>query len=152
MLSHTDTQKIEWILPFQSKEVHIHKYCTSTKTASGWKGVNTFQKSTHTCSLARPASSQQHHVTTSPHFADEWLQQCPPTDGRTDVDQHADVEEHDQGHPLSHSQKTCRNALHTANYCTIHDRAERGSAKIWEQDTWIITKKLQHNLNQIFIE
>lgn len=34
--------------------------------------------------------------------------------------------------------KTCRNALHTANYCTTLHREERGNAKIW-QDTWIIT-------------
>lgn len=78
-------------------------------------------------------------MTTSPHFANEWLQQCLPADGGIDADQHADVAEYDEGHPLTHSQKTCRNALHTANYCTSRHREERGSAKIWE-DTWIITK------------
>lgn len=72
----------------------------------------------HTCSLARPASSQQHHVTASLHFADEWLQQCLPADCEIDVDQHADAVEHDQGHTLIHSQETCRNAQNTANYCT----------------------------------
>lgn len=98
-------------------------------------------------------------MTTSPHFANEWLQQCLPADGGIDADQHADVAEYDEGHPLTHSQKTCRNALHTANYCTSRHREERGSAKIWE-DTWIITKtctvgkkNLPHNfyLNLLFI-
>ena len=43
-----------------------------------------------------------------------------------DVDQHADDAELVQGHPLTHSSKTCRNALHTANYCTTDHREERG--------------------------
>lgn len=95
-----------------------------------------FSNSTHTCSLARPASGQQHYVTTSTYYADEWLQQCPPADGGPAVDQHADDAQHDQGHPFIHSQKTCRNALHTANYCTICPQ-ERGSAKIWKENTFI---------------
>lgn len=48
--------------------VHINK-CIQHQ---GEKRVNTFHKSTHTCSLARPASGQQHHVTTSPHFC-RWV-------------------------------------------------------------------------------
>lgn len=62
-----------------------------------------FKKHTHTHTLAAwPASGQQHHVTTSPHFADEWLQQSLPADGRIDVDQHA---EQDGGHQLAQSKK-----------------------------------------------
>lgn len=110
-------------------------WCTAHSqiyTASRGKKGEHFSQSTHTCSLARPASGQQHHVTTSPHFADECLRLCTPADGRTDVDQHAYDALHDQGHPLTHSQKTCRNALHTANYCTTGHREERGSAGMWE--------------------
>lgn len=110
--------------------------CTFTNTVHQQNSIR--GKSTHTCSLARPVSGQQYYVTTSPHFADEWLQQYLPADGGIDVDQHADVAEHDQGHQLTQSYKTCRNALHTANYCTTLHREERGNAKIW-QDTWIIT-------------
>lgn len=60
------------MLPFQSK-----KKCTFTNTVhpqEQQKQSELFKKHTHTRSLARPASGQQHHVTTSPHFADEWLQ------------------------------------------------------------------------------
>lgn len=59
-----------------SQILYIHKNSVRAK-----RGEH-FQKAhTHTCSLARPASGQQHYVATSPHFADEWLQQCPPADG-----------------------------------------------------------------------
>lgn len=36
------------------------------------------------------------------------------------------------GHPLTHRQKTCRYALHTANYSTTGHREE--SRRIWEED------------------
>lgn len=48
------------------------------------------------------------------------------------MDQHADIGGHDEGHRLTHCQKNCRNALHTAKYCTSRPREERGSSKIFE--------------------
>lgn len=133
----------------------VHCTFTDIYTASRGKKGEHFSQSTHTCSLARPASGQQHHVTTSPHFADECLQQCTPADGGTDVDQHADDALHDQGHPLTHSQKTCRNALHTANYCTTRHREERGSAGMWEDvqitKTWMYWEEESNIQNKQWI-
>lgn len=78
--------------------------------------------SAHAHSSARPASAQQHRVTTSPHFADEWLQQNPPADSGIDVDQHAD-DAHDQGRPLTNLQE-----------CLAHSKLLHNCPQIGEGD------------------
>lgn len=62
-------------------------------------------------------------MTTSPHFADEWLQQYLPADGGIDVDQHADVAEHDQGHQLTQSKKPA--GMHCTQQTTAQLSTER---------------------------
>lgn len=130
------------------KSAHLQLH-NQNKHPGEKKGEYFSQEHTHTCSLARPASGQQHSVTTSQHFADEWLQQGPPAVGGTDANQHADDAQQDQGHPLTNSQKTCRNALHTANYCRTSHREERGGTRIWEEDTWLVSLTQTCNIDKV---